>query len=122
MKYKITQIRKYGKGLYESEKIGQQWYNVVHARLYPARAPKGVYYRIKFIHMFDNEDLDGFFNYDESEPQKDTFTQQDIKECRDELIYAAAESLFYGENMIQIYDNCRETIKRYDTGNYTMSY
>lgn len=26
---------KYGKGLYQSGKIGNQWYNVVYARLYP---------------------------------------------------------------------------------------
>lgn len=35
MEYKITKVRKYGKGLYQSEKIGNQWYNVVYARLYP---------------------------------------------------------------------------------------
>lgn len=113
MKYRITQIRKYGKGLYESEKIGKQWYNVVYARLYPARAIPGTFLAVKFLHMFDNEDLDAFFNYDEEEPQKETFTKKDIKECRNELIYAAAESLFYGENLKQIYDDCNYTIKRY---------
>ena len=35
MDFKITKIRKYGKGIYCSEKIGVQYYNVVYAHLYP---------------------------------------------------------------------------------------
>ena len=51
MEYKITKVRKYGKGLYQSEKIGNQWYNVVYARLYPYPNNKSTYYKVHFINL-----------------------------------------------------------------------
>ena len=113
MDFKITKIRKYGKGIYCSEKIGVQYYNVVYARLYPNSKDKNTFYKVHFIHMFDGEDLWEHFNYDDEEETKETFTQADIKECRDELIWAAAESLFYGNDLKQIIKDCNYTMERY---------
>ena len=111
MEYKITKVRKYG--VFQSEKIGTQYYNVVYARLYPNKKNKHRFYRVKFIHMFDGEDLWEFFNYDTESHAKETFSKQDIKECRDELVWAAAESIFYGNDIKEIIENCNYTIKRY---------
>lgn len=113
MEYRITKVEKYGKGTYESEKIGIQYYNVVYARLYPNPEDKSQYYKVHFIHMFDGEDLWEHFNYDPEEPQKDYFTIEDIKECRDELIWAAAENIFYGNNIKEITKECNRWIDKY---------
>ena len=115
MEYKITKVRKYGKGLYQSEKIGNQWYNVVYARLYPDSNNKSTYYKVHFIHMFDGDDLWEHFNLgkEENEPTKEEFSNSDIKECRDELIWGRAESLFYGSDIKTIIKECNETIERY---------
>lgn len=113
MEYKITKVQKYGKGVYQSEKIGIQYYNVVYARLYPNKKDKRRFYKVHFIHMFDGEDLWEFYNYDTENPPKETFSKQDIKECRDELIWAQAESVFYGNDIHEIVKNCNYTIKRY---------
>lgn len=113
MEYDITKVRKYGKGKYESEKIGAQWYNVVYARLYPNAEDKSHYYKVHFICMFDAEDLWQHFNYDKEEPEKDSFSKQDIKECRDETIWGMAESLFSGNNIKEIISACNETIDRW---------
>lgn len=111
MEYKITKVQKYG--IYESEKIGIQYYHIVYARLYPNAQNKNRYYKVHFIHMFDGEDLWQHFNYDKDEPIKETFTKEDIKECRDELIWASAESVFYGNDIHEIADNCNALIERY---------
>lgn len=108
MEYKITKVRKYGKGLYQSEKIGNQWYNVVYARLYPNSNNKSTYYKVHFIHMFDGYDLWEHFN-----SGKEEFSNSDIKECRDELIWGMAESLFYGSDIKTIINECNETIEKY---------
>ena len=115
MDFKITKIRKYGKGIYCSEKIGDEYYNVVYARLYPNSKDKNTFYKVHFIHMFDGEDLWEFFNggREDGDPEKETFSKTDLKECRNELIFFAAESLFYGGDIHQIAENCNETIKRY---------
>ena len=115
MDFKITKIRKYGKGIYCSEKIGVQYYNVVYARLYPNSKDKNTFYKVHFIHMFDGEDLWEFFNggREEGDPEKETFSKADLKECRNELIWAAAESHFYGGDIYKIAENCNETIERY---------
>ena len=42
MEYKITKIRKYGKGVYQSEKIGTQYYNVVYAHLFRENEPNHI--------------------------------------------------------------------------------
>ena len=114
MEYKITKIRKYGKGVYQSEKIGTQYYNVVYAHLFTKNDPNHVHpIKVHFIHMFDGEDLWEHFNYDDEEETKETFSQADITECRNELIWAAAESLFYGNDLKQIIKDCNYTIERY---------
>lgn len=115
MDFKITKIRKYGKGVYRSEKIGVQYYNIVYARLYPNSKDKNTFYKVHFIHMFDGEDLWEFFNggREDGDPEKETFSKDDLKECRNELIWAAAESHFYGGDIYQIAANCNETIERY---------
>lgn len=114
MEYKITKICKYGKGIYQSEKIGTQYYNVVYAHLFCKSDVNRVNpIKVHFLHMFDAEDLWDFYNYDESENVKEEFTAQDVKECRNELIFAAAESLFYGNDLKEIIANCNYTIKRY---------
>ena len=63
----------------------------------------------------DGEDLWEFFNggREEGDPEKETFSKEDLKECRNELIWAAAESHFYGGDIYKIAENCNETIKRY---------
>lgn len=113
MEYRITKVEKYGKGTYESEKIGIQYYNVVYARLYPNPEDKSQYYKIHFIHMFDGEDLWEHFNYDPEEPAKEHFTKEDVKVCRNELIWAAAESIFYGNDIKEIAEECNRWIDRY---------
>jgi hypothetical protein len=115
MDYKITKVVKYGKGLYQSEKIGSQWYNVVYARLYPNDGDKSSFYKVHFIHMFDGEDLWEYFNgcVEDGEQKKECFSKADVKECRDELIYGAAESLFYGNDINSIVKECNDTIQRY---------
>lgn len=112
MEYRITKVRKYGKGIYQSEKIGTQYYFVVYARLYPNKDNKRIFQKVHFILMFDMDDVWEHFNY-EDEPIKDTFTDSDIKECRDEFIFGAAESLFYGNDLNEIIDSCNQTIDRY---------
>ena len=63
MEYKITKIRKYGKGVYQSEKIGTQYYNIVYAHLYRKEDQKRIKpIKVHFIHMFDNDDLCEFYN------------------------------------------------------------
>lgn len=68
--------------------------------------------KVHFIHMFDGEDLLDFFNYEEEET-KETFSKADIKACRNELKWAAAESYFYGDNLKDIVKSCNYTIKKY---------
>lgn len=70
---------------------------------------------VHFIHMFDGDDLWEHFNLgkEENEPTKEEFSNADIKECRDELIWGAAESLFYGSDIKTIINECNETIERY---------
>ena len=77
MDFKITKIRKYGNGIYCSEKIGVQYYNVVYARLYPNSKDKNTFYKVHFIHMFDGEDLWEFFNggREDGDPEKETFSK-----------------------------------------------
>lgn len=114
MEYKITKIQKYGKGIFQSEKIGLQYYNIVYAHLFAKNDPNHINpIKVHFILMFDNEDLWGFFNYDKKEDIKETFSKTDIKACRDELIWAAAESYFYGDNLKEIIENCNYTIEKY---------
>ncbi len=113
MEYRITKVQKYGKGVYQSEWIGTQYYNIVYARLYPNAKDKRHYYKVHFIHMFDGEELWEHYNYDDEEPIKNSFTKQDIKEYRDELIWAAAESIFYGNDIHEIIKECNRTIERY---------
>ena len=109
MEYKITKIRKYGKGVFQSEKIGTQYYNVVYAHLFRNNDPNHIHpIKVHFIHMFDSDDLCEYFNN-----EKEHFSQQDVKQCRDELVWAAAESLFYGNDLKQIIKNCNYTIERY---------
>ena len=109
MEYKITKIRKYGKGVYQSEKIGIQYYNVVYAHLFRKDDQKRIKrIKVHFIHMFDDDDLYSFYN-----GEKEKFSKQDIKQCRDELVWAAAESLFYGNDLKQIIKDCNYTIERY---------
>lgn len=113
MEYEITKVVKYGKGVYESEKIGIQYYNVVYARLYPNAKNKNRYYKVHFIHMFDGEDLWAYFNYDNTEPTKEWFSKKDVKLCRDELICATAEGIFYSNDIHEIIEDCNNTIRRY---------
>ena len=114
MEYKITKVRKYGKGIYQSEKIGTQYYNVVYAHLFTKNDTNHIHpIKVHFIHMFDRQDLREHFNYDDEEETKQTFTQTDIKECRDKFIWAAAESLFYSNDLKQIVKDCNYTIERY---------
>ena len=109
MEYKITKIRKYGKGVFTSEMIGTQYYNIVYAHLYRKEDQKRIKpIKVHFIHMFDNDDLCEFYNN-----EKEHFSQQDVKQCRDELVWAAAESLFYGNDLKQIVKDCNYTIERY---------
>lgn len=111
MEYKITKVQKYG--VFQSEKIGTQYYNVVYARLYPNPENKKQYYKVQFIHMFDGEDLWEHYNYDPEEPTKNYFTKEEIKECRNELIWAQADSIFYGNDIHEIVKECNYTIERY---------
>ena len=68
MEYKITKIRKYGKGVYQSEKIGTQYYNVVYAHLFTKNDTNHIHpIKVHFIHMFDGEDLWEHFNYDDED-------------------------------------------------------
>lgn len=109
MEYKITKIRKYGKGVYQSEKIGAQYYNVIYANLFTKNDPNHIHpIKVHFIHMFDGEDLCDFYN-----GEKEKFSKRDIKQCRDELVWAAAESLFYGNDLKQIIKDCNYSIERY---------
>nr|DAG55214.1 MAG TPA: hypothetical protein [Caudoviricetes sp.] len=113
MDYKITKIQKYGKGVFQSEKIGVQYYNIVYVHLFAKNDPNHVNpIKVHFIHMFDGEDLWDFFNYEEEET-KETFSKADIKACRNELIWAAAESYFSGDNLKDIVNSCNYTIKKY---------
>ena len=109
MDYKITKVRKYGKGVYFSAMAGVQYYNVVYARLFIKEDQK-IIRRIKvhFIHMFDGDDLYSYYN-----GEKEKFQKGDIQQCRDELVWAAAESLFYGNDIKEIIANCNYTIERY---------
>ena len=50
---------------------------------------------------------------EENEPTKEEFSNSDIKECRDELIWGMAESIFYGSDIKAIINECNETIERY---------
>lgn len=116
MEYKITKVRKYGKGMYTSEKIGIQWYDVVYAHLYDR--DKGLRYKVHFMHLMDMEDVWEYYNnFNCEEPDenktKDSFTDKEIKECKDEMIWCTAESLFYGNDIEQIIKNCNDTIYRY---------
>ena len=109
MEYKITKVRKYGKGVYQSEKIGTQYYNVVYAHLFRKNDPNHIHpIKVHFIHMFDGEDLCDYFNN-----EKEHFSQQDVKQCRDELILIFAESLLYGNDINQITEDCNNTIEKY---------
>ena len=109
MDYKITKVRKYGKGIYFSSMTGVQYYYVVYAHLFRKDDHKRIKRRkVHFIHMFDGDDLWEFYN-----GEKEKFSKRDIKLCRDELIWAAAESLFYGNDIKEIIDNCNYTIERY---------
>lgn len=113
MKYKITKIRKYGKGIFTSEKIGTQYYNVVYVYLYRQEDKNKVDpIKVHFIHMFDGDDLYYFFNYN-SDEKKEEFTKEDIKQCRNELIFSAAESLFNSNDLMKIVNECNETIEKY---------
>lgn len=113
MEYKITQIRKYGKGIFQSENIGTQFYSVVYAHLYlPGDTNRISPIKVHFIHMFDSDDLYEFFNPD-GENGKEVFTQEDIKLCRNEFIFAATESLFSGNDIKQIIEDCNNIIGRY---------
>ena len=113
MDYKITKIQKYGKGVFQSEKIGVQYYNIVYVHLFAKNDPNHVSpIKVHFTHMFDGEDLWDFFNYEEEET-KETFSKADIKACRNELIWAAAESYFSGDNLKDIVNSCNYTIKKY---------
>ena len=111
MEYEITKVQKYR--TLQSEMIGIQYYNVVYARLYPNKKNKRRFYRVRFIHVFDGEELWGFFNDDTEEPPKESFTEQDIEVCRDELIATTAEGIFYGDDIKEIVENCNDTIERY---------
>lgn len=54
MEYKITKIIKYGKGIFTSEKIGTQYYNVVYVYLYRKEDKNKVDpIKVHFMHMFD---------------------------------------------------------------------
>lgn len=63
MEYRTTKIRKYGKGLYQSDN-------------------KSTYYKVHFIHMFDGDDLWEHSNgKEENEPTEEEFSDSDIKMC-----------------------------------------
>lgn len=109
MEYKITKVRRYGKGVYFSAMTGVQYYYVVYAHLFRTDDQNRIKRRkVHFIHMFDGDDLYSFY-----QGKKEKFSKQDIKQCRDELVWAAAESLFYGNDIKEIIDNCNYTIERY---------
>lgn len=114
MEYKIPQIRNYG--CYQSEKIGAQWYNIVYIHAFRKNDINREYpIKLHFIHMFDNEDLYEFFSSDDDNEvlEKESFTDEDLKTCRNELVLAAAESILYGDDLDLIVDKCNYTIERY---------
>ena len=75
MEYKITKVRKYGKGVYQSEKIGTQYYNVVYAHLFRENDPNHIKpIKVHFIHMFDGDDLWEHFNCGDEDETKETFS------------------------------------------------
>lgn len=112
MEYRITKIVKYGKGVFQSEKIGVQYYHLVYAHLFAKNDPNHINpLKVYFMHMFDGEDLWEFFNYDGE--VKKTFTKADVKACRDELVWAAAESYFHGDDLDEIIEKCNYTIGKY---------
>lgn len=110
MNFEITKIQKYGKGRYSSEKIGIQWYNIVYLRVFTDDT-KQRFYKVHFLHMFDAEDLYFFVNPDDE--TNDDPTETDVKNCRNELCYFAAESICSYNNIKDIINACNETIERY---------
>lgn len=113
MDYKITKIQKYG--VYSSEKIGTQWYFTVFARLYPKT---GGFYKVHYLCYFDAEDLDEYINsaYYDGDPDvayRNSYTPQDIKNYRNEVVFGMSESVFSGEDINTIVDNCNYYINRY---------
>lgn len=112
MEYEITQIRKYGKGRFESEWIGVQWYNLVYFRVYPEGKQAGKYYKLHLIHMFDSEDLWEFYRDDDDDENR-AYTEREIKACRDELIFGTVDALCNTDNIQDIVEGCNTLIKRY---------
>lgn len=84
------------------------YYYLINGRLY--NADKTRYRRFKFILFFDAFDVQDFAD-------KDSYTQQDIRELVDELAVAFVSSATYNityDNCKQFYADCNTTINSYN--------
>ena len=112
MIYDNTKVQKYGKGIYTSEKIGTQYYYKVNARVYTDETKKR-FWRVRFIAMFDNEDLFDWYK-DENDNYPESVTADEIKAYRNEIVFSFAESLIgYNKDITTVINECNENIKRY---------
>lgn len=109
MLYDITKIQKYGKGLFQSEKIGLQWYFIVNARVYTDET-KSAFWRVRFLIMFDFEDIAEYFELSENEGA----TPELIKEYKNIIAENFAYDLIETrKNIDDVCDACNKNIKRY---------